>query len=125
MDDKVRNFVEVYKNKINKKVKSFMANSYRMSNGERVLKSEIDARVRQAKQKKIDQMIEEYGYVFCEECGVNTSSGPIDCSHDVSVDKCQREGKSELAWDVNNITMRCRRCHQKYDGLDIRSGRIQ
>ena len=43
-----------------------MANSYRMSNGERILKSDIDQNVREAKQKKIDKMIDEYGYVFCE-----------------------------------------------------------
>ena len=95
-----------------------MANSYRMSNGERTLKSDIDQNVREAKQKKIDKMIDEYGYVFCEDCGKNANAGqPIDCSHEVSVDKCQKEGMSELAWSTDNLKMRCRTCHQEHDGL--------
>lgn len=96
-----------------------MSNSYRCSDGAKVTKSVIDARVTLAKKEKITNMLDEHGYVFCEECGVNSMSGPIDCSHDVSVDQCQKKGMSELSWDVNNITMRCRKCHQKYDGLHI------
>lgn len=95
-----------------------MANSYRMSNGERVLKSVIDKRVHQSKAQKIEGMLQEHGYIFCEEldCGKNANAGePIDCSHEVSVDQCQKQGKSELAWDVENIKMRCRTCHRKHD----------
>lgn len=100
-----------------------MANSYMMSNGERVLKTVIDSRVRKAKELKIQFMKDEHGYVFCEDdtdghvCG-RSSGVPLDCSHDKSVDQCQKEGKSELAWDwQNNITIRCRPHHQKYDKL--------
>lgn len=85
-----------------------------MSNGERVLKTVIDSRVREAKAEKIQQMLDEHGYVFCEDCERNDCK-PVDCSHDVSVDQCQKQGKSELAWDVNNITMRGRPCHRKHD----------
>lgn len=95
-----------------------MANSYRMSNGERVVKSVIDRRVRQAKAEKIQNMLDEHGYIFCEEtgCGKNTNAGePIDCSHEISVYDCQKEGKTELAWNVSNIKMRCRTCHRKHD----------
>lgn len=95
-----------------------MANTYECSDGTRVLKSTIDSRVKKAKARKIDSMLLEHGYIFCEEigCGRNASSGePIDCSHDISVDKCQKMGQSELAYDVDNITMRCRPCHRKYD----------
>ncbi len=59
-------------------------------------------------------MREEYGYIFCEDCG-RSSGTYFDCSHDVSVDKCQKEGRSELAYDVNNITIRCRECHKIWD----------
>lgn len=91
-----------------------MANSYRLSNGEYIKKSVIDARVRQAKQKKLALFLDEYGYFFCEDC--KKSQGErIDCSHDISVDRCQKEGRSELAYDINNITLRCRICHQKHD----------
>ena len=93
-----------------------MANTYECSDGTRVLKSTIDSRVKKAKARKIDSMLLEYGYIFCEECGLNASSGePIDCSHDISVDKCQKTGHSEMAYDEDLITMRCRPCHRKYD----------
>ena len=91
-------------------------NHYRTSSGEKVAKSTIDYRVREAKKKKIYLMLDQYGYIFCEECGVNANSGVfIDCSHDISVDECQKTSHSELAWDINNITMRCRKCHNKHD----------
>lgn len=91
-------------------------NTYKTSTCERLSKSVIDARVRKAKKEKIQLMICSYGYVFCEECG-RSGGMPLDCSHDVSVDQCQKQGKSELAYDVNNITIRCRKCHEKHDKL--------
>ena len=102
-----------------------MANSYKMSNGSRVLKTIIDRKVSEAKALKIQDMLDEHGYVFCEDdsngpiCGRNANSGVyIDCSHEISVDQCQKNGESELAWDwQNNIKMRCRPCHQKHDKL--------
>ncbi len=89
-------------------------NSYRMSNGQKVAKSIIDRKVIEAKKKKLYQFMEEYGYYFCEICKSN-SNYPIDCSHDISVDECQKTGRSELAWNVDNITLRCRKCHLKHD----------
>ena len=94
-----------------------MANSYQTSSGERILKTVIDARVREAKAEKIEQMIDEHGYVFCEDCKQNACK-PIDCSHDISVDQCQKQGMSESAYDVSNITMRGRPCHRKHDGTE-------
>lgn len=91
-----------------------MSNTYQMSNGERVLKTVVDSRVRKAKAQKIEQIIDDFGYVFCEDCKRNDCV-PIDCSHDLSVDQCQKQGKTELSWDINNITMRGRRCHNKHD----------
>ncbi|MGL5681705.1 MAG: hypothetical protein ACRDDZ_01455 [Marinifilaceae bacterium] len=90
-------------------------NRYRTSSGELIDKSIIDANVVKAKKQKIAVMIDKYGYVFCETCGINSNHHIIDCSHDISVNDCQRDGMSELAWDVNNITMRCRDCHTKHD----------
>ena len=89
-------------------------NTYKTSTGERLSKSVIDARVRKAKKEKIDEQFGEHGYNFCEDC--KRSAGVyLDCSHDVSVDQCQKQGKSELAYDTNNITIRCRDCHRKHD----------
>jgi len=94
-------------------------NHYFTSTGERVSKSVIDSRVRKAKAQKIESMIDEYGYVFCEDCRRNDCK-PVDCSHDISVKKCQEERMVQFAWDVDNITMRGRRCHQKHDNLYLR-----
>lgn len=97
-------------------------NHYSNSTGERIAKSVIDRRVTEAKRQKVERMIDEHGYVFCEECGRNSSCGmPLDCSHNISVDECQKTGRAELAYDVGNIKIRCRRCHQKYDHTKLQT----
>ena len=92
-----------------------MANTYRTSNGERVIKSIIDKRIKEAKALKLEQMMDEFGYYFCEEC--ETNQGRLDCSHTISVKESQDTGNTELSWDVENIKIRCRECHQKLDNL--------
>lgn len=89
-------------------------NYYKTSSGERISKSIIDARVRKAKAKKLQNMLDDHGYIFCEECKLSSGTY-LDCSHDESVDSCQKNGRSEKAYDVNNITIRCRECHKKHD----------
>ena len=89
--------------------------NYRMSNGDKVSKSVIDSRTRDAKRSALSAQFWEFGYNFCEDC--LTSRGRLDCSHTISVDKAQKTGRSELAWDVNNIKVRCRDCHRKHDKL--------
>ena len=91
-------------------------NSYKTSNGERVKKSIIDRMVRSAKAQVLTNQFYEHGYNFCEDCKRSTGTY-LDCSHNISVDKCQKQGKSELAWDLNNIKVRCRNCHRKHDNL--------
>lgn len=89
-------------------------NTYKTSTGERLKKSVIDSLVRKAKAQKIRQQHDEHGFNFCEECKV--SSGVyLDCSHDMSVNDCQKAGMTEKAFDVDNITIRCRKCHRKHD----------
>lgn len=88
--------------------------TYKMSNGGRVEKAVLDRRVVRAKKRKLAEFHEINGYYFCEDCGKNDCK-PIDCSHDISVKECQESGRSELAWDINNITLRGRRCHNKHD----------
>ena len=89
-------------------------NYYRTSQGERISKSIVDANIRKAKEQKLKEFITEHGYFFCEDCKRNDCK-PIDCSHDISVKECQETGQTELAWDVNNITLRGRACHRKHD----------
>ena len=94
-------------------------NRYLCSDGTRVPKSIVDRKIREAKARKIAKFIEEHGYVYCEVCH-KINCVPIDSSHDIPVSECQNSGRTELAWDTNNITLTGRKCHQKKDGLDLK-----
>ena len=91
-------------------------NTYQCTNGDRVTKAVIDRNVRKAKELKIAQFTMLNGYAVCEDCKRNDCT-PIDCSHDISVDQCQKIGQSEKAWSIDNITLRGRKCHRKHDKL--------
>lgn len=90
-------------------------NHYRTSNGERVSKAKVDRLVRLAKARALEAQELVYGYNFCTDCGRNASGTRLDCSHEISVDECQKSGRTELAWDIDNIKIRCRTCHQIHD----------
>jgi len=94
-------------------------NHFTTSTGERVSQKQIDYRIRRAKGQKIEQFLSEHGYLVCQDCGQNDCKA-VDCSHDKSVDWCKKHGCLELAWDVNNITLRGRKCHRIHDKLDIK-----
>lgn len=91
-------------------------NSYQCSDGSRLNQSVIERLIRKAKAEKVRQQFDEHGYNFCEQCKVSNGTY-LDCSHNVSVKKAKEEGKTELCFDVENITIRCRKCHQKHDKL--------
>lgn len=88
--------------------------TYKCSDGTRVSQAQIDRRVKKAKAQKLQQFLDTHGYFFCEDCKQNDCK-PIDCSHDIPVDKAKKEGRTELAWDVDVITLRGRDCHEKLD----------
>ncbi len=88
--------------------------TYGTNTGERFTTSQIDVKVRKAKMQKINNMLDDIGYVVCEDCKRNDCV-PVDCSHDISVKEAKESGESQLAWDVDNITMRGRSCHRKHD----------
>ncbi len=92
-------------------------NHYKQKDGTRISKAEIDRRVRKTKAVVLENQRTEHGYNFCVDCG--RSSGRLDCSHIVSVDKCQKMGRAELAFDESNIEVLCRECHQLRDKLTI------
>lgn len=90
--------------------------TYKTSDGQRVEKSVIDHRTREAKKKRLDWQLSEFNYNFCEDCGRNGNGEWLDCSHEESVNTSQKEGRAELAWDwENNIKIRCRPCHKRHD----------
>ena len=93
-------------------------NTYSDSTGVRKPKSLIDRKIREAKEKVLENQKDEYGFNFCVECKVS-SGVRLDCSHDKSVNDCQNDGTVELAWSEDNIKIRCRPCHQIRDGLNL------
>lgn len=94
-------------------------NSYRTSTGEKFTQSQIEKKITEAKSKVLQNQIDEYDYNFCEQCGRNASGTRLDCSHDISVKRAKEEGKTEQCWDIKNIIIRCRSCHQKHDKLNL------
>ena len=91
------------------------------SEGEKISRSQFDRRILEAKKEKLYNFFDEHNRYFCEVC-LSNNCKPIDNSHDVSVKKCIEMGKPELAYDVNNITLRGRDCHNKHDTNYIMKG---
>jgi hypothetical protein len=102
-------------------------NTYKLSDGTRMTKSEIDRRVKQAKKQAIENQLNEFGYNFCQECvsyGLPGSANEmelrtLDCSHKKSVKECQESGQSEISFDVSNIDILCRFHHKLRDKLTL------
>lgn len=94
-------------------------NTYQTSSGERFSQSQIERKITEAKAKTLEKQIDDFGYNFCEQCGKNASGTRLDCSHDISVKRAKEEGRTEECWNVKNIIIRCRSCHQKHDKLDL------
>ena len=94
-------------------------NTYSTSTGERLTKSLIDSRVRSAKQKLLDEQMLAFGFNFCVVCHRATGVF-LDCAHIISVKECQESGRAELAWDVNNMRVKCRKHHQEQDKLNLK-----
>jgi hypothetical protein len=93
-------------------------NFYKTTTGEKFTTAQIETKMRVAKAKALEKQFDEFDYNFCEQCGRNASGTRLDCSHDISVKKAKENGQSEQCWNVGNITILCRDCHQKKDGLN-------
>lgn len=99
--------------------KCFGVNSYKTSTGDRYTQKQIEVKIRAAKIAALQNQNNDFGYNFCEDCGCNGSGTRLDCSHDYSVKKAKEEGKTEQCWNVKNIIIRCRSCHEKHDKLNL------
>lgn len=95
-----------------------MKPTYSTSTGERLTTKQIETRMTYAKGLKLEKQHIELGYNVCTECFRNDCT-PIDCSHDVSVKEAKESGQAELCWDLDNITILGRKCHQKKDKLNL------
>jgi 5-methylcytosine-specific restriction endonuclease McrA len=114
---KPTNTCQLYHNSI-ARVGLYSMNHYYTSQGDKISKSRIDALVRNAKKKALQLQYNEHGYNFCSHC-LRSSGVYLDCSHRISVDQAQKTRHTELAYDVNNIDILCRQCHQQRDGLNL------
>jgi hypothetical protein len=101
-------------------------NYYKQSDGTRISKQQIDRNVTRAKGLKVQNQLNGHGWNFCEKCqageipSANDEHRILDCAHIISVDECQKTGRSELAWDLDNIRILCRYHHKQHDGLDLK-----
>lgn len=94
-------------------------NTYYCSDGRPVSQDQIDRYYTSAAKVKIARQREDDGYNHCEDCGVNELHARLDVSHQVSRAEAKNECRTELIWDVDNLRIRCRACHQRYDGLAL------
>ncbi len=98
-------------------------NKYSQSDGTKISAKALERNIHIAKGVKVNEMIENYGYVFCEDCnefGIPAGANEmelkiIDCSHQIGVKEAKETGRAELCYDVDNIRMRCRVHHRKHD----------
>lgn len=90
--------------------------TYKDSEGNRYTTEQINRRSDQASKTKLMLQFNEYRYNFCEGCERNDCR-PIDVSHTVSRKEAKENGNVEILWDLNNLEILGRRCHQKKDKL--------
>lgn len=93
-------------------------NSYKDSQGNRHLQASINRYITEAKAEKWRLHYEDHDYPFCTVCKRNDCK-PIDCSHDISVAECKKQGRVELAWSLDNLTLTGRNCHKAKDKLNL------
>jgi len=82
--------------------------SFKTSDGERLSKANIDANIRVAKSLFVSDALDE-GRNYCWACG--TTQERLSCSHIISVNQCQNDGKPEVAWEQDNLQLECLKCH--------------
>lgn len=82
--------------------------TYQCSDGSRISQSMLESRIRKTKDdfKLIVEQREE-GYA----CDSLPGELACDRSHIISVDRCKKIGKAELAYDINNLVAHSARAH--------------
>ena len=90
--------------------------------GQRYDQTQINRYIGRACKLKHETQRENFGYNFCENCGKNSTSTRLDCSHIKSRQKCKNDGEIEKLWDLDNLQLYCRDCHKKFDGLNLQFG---
>jgi len=83
--------------------------SFKTSEGERLSKTTIDNRIRATKREFLDEAAEEGKGCYCWSCG--SSQERLSCSHIISVNNCQNDGRCEVAYLKDNLQLECLSCH--------------
>jgi hypothetical protein len=104
-------------------------NHIHTSIGETLTRAEFNKRVNEAKENKIQQQKDKFGFNFCEDCDKNyfdkcewddLKFRTLDCSHEISVKECIESGRAEFAFDLDNIRIRCRYHHRIKDKSNLK-----
>ncbi len=99
-----------------------MSNTYSDTNGRRYTTKQIESRITNAAKKKLRDQQYDNGFNFCEKCQRSTGNY-LDVSHTISRKKAKEDGIVEVLWDLDNLEILCRTCHQRKDKLDVRFGK--
>lgn len=97
--------------------------SYKTSDGNYLTKKYIDHKVEETKniytQTVAESLHIDPNDIFCERCKIsNRISTGVSRSHIMSVDFCQRSGRSELAFEIMNLEHLCLSCHRELESND-------
>lgn len=90
--------------------------TYRDSFGNRMTTDSIERKISEAGKLKLDLQFIEHGYNFCTKCKRNDDK-PIDVSHTISRKKAKEDAVIEVLWDLDNLEILGRKCHQIKDKL--------
>ena len=90
--------------------------TYSDSDGNRWTTSQIDRKSDRCARELLEIQFIEYGYNFCTQCYRNDCK-PIDVAHLISRKEAKESGRAELCWDMDNLKIMGRKCHQKHDKL--------
>jgi 5-methylcytosine-specific restriction endonuclease McrA len=93
--------------------------TYSDSDGKRYTTREIEYRIKKAAVELLDIQYLEHGYNFCSKCKRNDCK-PIDVSHTISRKKAKEDGMVEKLWDLDNLEILGRKCHEKKDKLNLK-----
>lgn len=94
-------------------------NTYSDSHGNRYTTPQIERKIAEAGKSKLLEQQFEHGYNFCSKCKRNDCR-PIDVSHTISRKEAKENGYVEVLWDLDNLEILGRTCHQKKDKLDLK-----
>ena len=88
--------------------------TFTKSNGDKIEKKTLDARISKAKDKYSANFEAEEGYIYCERHKRNDCRG-ISRSHIISVNECQNSARAELAYCEHNLEHLCQVAHEEIE----------